>query len=90
MIVEWLVKLTSTIAGVVVGLFPDDPLPAFMTDAAGQINKLFVLINGLGAWAPWTYIGVVFTVVLSTYGICLAVKVGLRAVSHSPVSGGAG
>jgi len=89
-IVEWFIKLTTTVAGVVVGLFPDDELPAFMTDAAAQLNKLFTMIDGLGAWAPWTYIGIVFTVVLSVYGVCLAIKVGLRALSHSPVSGGAG
>lgn len=90
MIVEWIVQVATSIAAVVVGLFPDDPLPSFMTDFSGQLNQVFVLINGLGAWAPFAYIGTVLSIVWTTYGVCLLVKVGLRAVSHSPVSGGAG
>lgn len=90
MIVEWLYAVFTAVSSVVVGILPDDDLPSFFTDFTEQINGIFRMINGLGAWAPFGYAGVVLSIAWSTYGVCFLIKLGLRAFSHSPVSGGAG
>jgi hypothetical protein len=91
MIVEWLFTgVLQALSAVVGALLPDDPLPGFMTDFSGQLAGIFRAINGLGAWAPFAYAGIVLTTCWGVYGVCFLVKLGLRAASHSPVSGGAG
>lgn len=90
MITEFFFGLATTVAGFLAGLLPSDDLPSFFTDFSGQLAGMFRAINGLGAWAPFGYLGIVLGVVWTTYGVCFLVKLGLRAVSHAPVSGGAG
>lgn len=90
MITEYFFGLGTTIVAFLAGLLPDGDLPAFFTDFSGQLAGMFKAINGLGAWAPFAYMGIVLGIVWSTYGVCFLVKLGLRAMSHAPVSGGAG
>lgn len=90
MIVEWFVSVFSAIGAAIVGLFPEWEMPAEIANLPATIDELFATIDGFGAWAPFTYMGVLFTAILGVYGTCLLIKVILKAVSHSPVSGGSG
>ena len=78
------------LAGAFVGLFPEWEPPEWLTSLPATIDGLMNTIDGFGAWAPFTYMGVLLTAVLGVYGTCLLIKVILKAVSHSPVSGGSG
>lgn len=90
MIVEWLYDIWNSVVTFFVGLLPSGNMPDWMTDLTKTITDVFTAINGLGAWAPWAYIGVVVTAVFASYGVSFGIKLVLRAISHAPVSGGAG
>jgi hypothetical protein len=90
MILEFIYGVFATVAQFFVGLMPDWEPPAFILDFGTRVSWLFDQINGLGAWAPFGWMGTVFAATVGVYVVCVLIKVGLKAASHSPVSGGSG
>lgn len=90
MVIEWLYGLFVGVAGFFADIQPDWDVPAELEGAADAIESLVAPLAGFGAWAPFEYMGTCLTLSVGVTGVCLLIKVGLKAISHSPVSGGSG
>jgi hypothetical protein len=89
-ITEWFIWLGLTIAGWFVSLFPTGDPPAFIGTIDDQWNSITGAASGIGVWVDWTYVLVVFGVVLGVYVAMFIVKLVLKIAAFIPFFGGSG
>tara|TARA_R110002124_G_scaffold225554_1_gene390888 strand:+ start:4760 stop:5029 length:270 start_codon:yes stop_codon:yes gene_type:complete len=88
MITEWLLDLFLSLMEWFASQLPTDDPPAFLSDVAGFVDEIAGMAAGLGAWVPWSYLGVVASSILILWLVLVSVK-GLRWLwGLTPFSGG--
>lgn len=72
----------------VLGLLPDDDVPAFAQGAASALQSVFSAGYGLGAWIPWSTAAVCAGAVIASLLIGLAIRVVRIIASFFTLGGG--
>lgn len=88
MIAEWFIGIYTGMLEWFLELLPTDDPPEFLTSAPDAVETITQSAAGLGAWVPWSYLGIVASTILLLWGILSLVK-GVRWLwGLTPFSGG--
>lgn len=88
MITQWIGEFFSALVNFVLGLLPTVSPPSWLTDGSGYLATIWGYGAGLGAWIPWSLVGVVFAAVLVCIGIGFGIKVVRIVASFATIGGG--
>ncbi len=90
MVTDWLIQVGMGIATWFIGLIPNVQLPDNVLHLDTTIDSLTAALGGLSPWVPWAILFAGATLSVSTWGVCLLIKLVRAAVSYVPVVGGSG
>lgn len=87
MIVEGLMSFFFALVRTVMQLLPSFNPPEAFTNANGWIADIWAAGAGLGAWIPWSVVGIATGMVIAAIGIGFAIKL-VRIVASFLTAGG--
>lgn len=88
MIVEAFITVAMKVAGFFVGLLGTAQAPSWINSMSGQIADLVNLGSSVGAWVPWSHVGIALAALLAAVAASFLVRVARIAVSLFTGGGG--
>lgn len=88
MITEAIMNVFFSFTELLVSLVPSSDPPSWLSDGSGALAEIWGYGHGLGAWLPWSLIGVVFPVVIACIGLGLLIKLTRIVLSFLTLGGG--
>lgn len=88
MIFEGIVNVFVGFVNFVLSLFPQVGPPDWMEEGAVRLDDAFGYAAGLGAWIPWSVVGMVFSAVMACVVLGFTIKLVRIAASFFTAGGG--